>query len=177
MKRRHLYILSGAASVITISAVFHRTVFGAWNICALALGVALSPILSDLQDFGLDPSSPLVQRGIELHQTARKLAEQNSASWDVDPIVSAYFPPGTSFQDAVTILRAAHASIDGPKLFVGMGPDGKTTEWFGVTAIIFFGGITGGPQAWFLLETDQPPTTIRRASGFTMSVYLQPCAT
>jgi hypothetical protein len=172
MRRCYLYILSGAAAVITIGAVFHRTVFGAWNICAFAVGIALSPIFSALQDFGLDPSSPLVQRGIELRHTARKLAEHNSASWDVDPIISAYIPPGTSFQDAFRTLRAAHASIEGPKLFVGTRPDGKTPEWFGVRAIIFFGGIAGGPQAWFLLETDQPPTIIQRASGFTMSVYL-----
>ena len=72
------------------------------------------------------------------------------------------------------MLKAAHASIDGPRLFVYTDPNRtKTTEWFGVRAGIFFGGIAGGPQVWFKLETDHPnPTLVRHATGSIWSVYL-----
>lgn len=173
MRKQHIQILVGTAAVVTIFVVFHRILLVLFTVCLLALGAALSSSFYYLQDLGLDHSSPSVKRGIELREETRKLAVQDNGSGDIDDIVSAYFPPGTSVQDAITMLKAAHASIEGPRLFATARPDGKTTEWFGVRACIFFGSIAGGPQAWFILEMDQPnPTIIIRARGSIMSVYL-----
>src|ERR1700726_4425037 len=118
MRRYICLVVAWAAALITMCAVFSRPLLAAWSFCLFVLGAALSPVLYELQDLALDRSNPLVKRGIELHQAAQELAKQGSRPWDVDPIVSSYFPAGTSFQDALTILRAAHASIEGPKLFV-----------------------------------------------------------
>jgi hypothetical protein len=173
VRKQDILILAGTAAVITVFAVFHRILLVVLTVCLLALGAALSASFYYLQDLGLDRSSPSVKRGIELREEARKLAFQNIGPRNMDEIVSAYFPPGTSVQDAITMLKAAHVSIEGPKLFVATPPDGKTTQWFGVRACIFFGSIAGGPQAWFILETDQAnPTIITRARGSIMSVYL-----
>jgi hypothetical protein len=173
VRKQDIQILAGTATVITVFAVFHRILLVVFTVCLLALGTALSAIFYDLQDLGLDRSSPSVKRGIELREEVGKLAVQNIGPRSIDEIVSVYFPPGTSIQDAITMLKAAHASIDGPKLFVNMRPQGRTTEWFGVRAIIFFGGIAGGPQADFVLESDrQQPTIVQHASGYIMSVYL-----
>jgi hypothetical protein len=162
-----------AAVVTTIFVVFHRILLAVLTVCLLALATALSAIFYDLQDLGLDRSSPSVKRGIELREEVRKLAVQKIGPRSIDEIVSSYFPPGTSIQDAITMLRAAHASIDGPKLFVDMRPGRQDSRWFGVIAIIFFGGIAGGPQADLVLESDrQQPTIIKHASGHIMSVYL-----
>ena len=143
-----------------------------FTVCVFALGGALSAIFYDLQDLGLDRSCPSVKRRVELRDEAQKLAAQNNGPRSIDEIVSAYLPPGTSIQDAITMLKAAHASIDGPRLFVFTLPDGKTTEWFGVRACMFFGGIAGGPQVWFDLETDHPnPTIVRHARGSMISLH------
>jgi hypothetical protein len=173
VRKQHIQILAGTAAVVTIFVVFHRILLVLFTVFLLALGAASSASYYYLQDLGLDRSSPSAKRGIELREEARKVAIQDNGSGTIDDIASAYFSPGTSVQDAITMLKAAHASIDGPRLFVDTAPDGKTTEWFGVRACIFLGSIAGGPQVWFYLDTDHPnPTTIRHARGSIMSVYL-----
>ena len=173
MRKQAIQILAGIAAVMTIFVVFHRILLVVLTVCLLALGAALSAIFYDLQDLGLDRSSPSVKHGIELREEVGKLAVQHIGPRSIDEIASAYFPPGMSIQDAITMLRAAHASIEGPKLFVDMRPGRQDNRWFGVIAIIFFGGIAGGPQAHFVLESDrQQPTIIQHASGDIMSVYL-----
>lgn len=173
MRKQFIQILVGTAAVTTALVVFHRILLVVLTVCLMALGAALSAIFYDLQDLGLDRSSPSVKRGIELREEVQKLAVQNIGPRSMDEIASAYFPPGTSIQDAITMLKAAHASIEGPKSFVDLRPGQQDNRWFGVIAILFFGGIAGGPQAHFVLESDpQQPTIIQHASGDIMSVYL-----
>jgi hypothetical protein len=168
--RKHVCLLAGvaAAVVTTIFVLPHILLFV--YVCFFQLSCALCSIYYHHQGSQLDLANPAVRRGAKLNDETLKLAIQHIGPRSIDDIASAYFPPGTSVQDAITMLKATgHASIDGPRLFKVTRPDGKRTEWFGVRAYIPY----AGPQVWFDLETDQPnPTTIRHARGSIMSVYL-----
>lgn len=165
MKKRTAGLLVGAvaAVVTTIFVLPYILVFV--YVCIWAL----CDMYYHYQGSQLDLSNPAVRRGVKLNDAALKLAMQHSGPRRIDDIASDYFPPGTSVQDAITMLKSTgHAWLEGPRLFHTRLRDGKTTEWFGFRACIPY---VGGSQVWFDIETDQPPTKIRHARGSTMSGY------
>jgi hypothetical protein len=89
----------------------------------------------------------------------------------LDPIVPRFIPAGTSFQDAVAILRAVHFKVWQPRSFSIQSKDGEKKEHFVVESDLALVStfLVGGTWACIFLDTDRPnpePTTVKQASGF-----------
>jgi hypothetical protein len=95
----------------------------------------------------------------------------------IDAIVTKSIPPGTSFQDAVAILTAAHFTVGHPESVSNPDNHGDKTERFVIKGDLKLLSVfvLGGTSAYIILDTDRPnpePTTVKRAGGFIRSVYL-----
>jgi hypothetical protein len=171
---RAITLSVGVAAVITIFfAFFGRILIVAFISCLLLLGNAssdaLSPIAHNLRTLLLNHSDPLVKRGFELREAVvtefERLENQPTmASRNLDSIVSECIPPGTSFQDALTILNAADTTIKPPSSYTyGHQQHFVVTAEF--TLKRYFVGHT---FALFVLETDPPnpkATVVKEARG------------
>jgi hypothetical protein len=165
MIKRTIGLSAGVAAAVltTIFVLPHILLFV--FVCLFELGCALY----QHQAFQPDFSNPTVKRGVQLNEETRRLAVQHIGPRTIDGIASAYFPPGTSVQDAITMLTATgHVWIEGPALFRDTRPDGKATEGFGFRARIAYRA-PRNPQIWFNLETDRPPSKVRHARGSILS--------
>ena len=94
----------------------------------------------------------------------------------IDAIVTKYIPPGTSFQDAVEILTAAHFKVGHAESVSSSDRNDDKTERFVIQGdlklLSLF--VFGGTWAHITLDTDRPnpePTVVKRAGGFMRTVY------
>jgi hypothetical protein len=123
-------------------------------------------------------------RGLQLYlavldefKTERGEGIPVSGENQIDAIVSRSIPPGTSFQDAVAILTAAHFTVGRPESVSNPDNNGDKTERFvtkgDLRLLSIF--IFGGTSASITLDTDRPnpePTVVKRAGGVIRSLYL-----
>jgi len=90
----------------------------------------------------------------------------------IDAIVIRFIPPGTSFQDAVAILRGAHFTVGRPES-VASDKNGDKTERFAVQGDLkLFRTFVFGASAYVVLDIDRPnpePTIVKQAGGFIHS--------
>jgi len=123
-------------------------------------------------------------RGLQLYlalldefKTERGEGIPASGENQIDAILTRSIPPGTPFQDAVTILTAAHFRMGDLESVSNPDNNGDQTERFVIKGDLKLLSIfiLGGTSAYVTLDIDRlnrEPTIVKRAAGVMRSVYL-----
>jgi len=123
-------------------------------------------------------------RGLELYmavldefKTERGEGMPAAGQNQIDAIVTKYIPPGTSFQDAVAILTAAHFKVGNEQSVSNPDNNGDKTERFVMQSDLKLMSlwVFGGTSVYVTLDTDGPTpqaTIVKRAGGVISTFYL-----